>query len=161
MKHVMGVLGVAAGLMACSTSSVVSEVYLVRHAEKAVGEDPRLTPEGEVRAAALSDRLEGVDLVGVHSTDTQRTRDTAAPTAERFGLEVELYDPRDLESVAEALRARSGSRLVVGHSNTTPELAEALGCGPQEPMPETEYDRLIVVRVAEEGVDCRTERYGG
>ena len=162
MKHVMSVLGLAAALAACSTPSVVSEIYLVRHAEKAAGGDPALTEDGVERANYLAAML-GDDhfIERVFATDTRRTRQTAEPLLRYVDTEIELYDASDLDAVAGMLLGTGVNQLVVGHSNTTPELAEALGCGPQEPMPETEYDRLIVVRVAGEGVDCRTEQYGG
>ena len=149
-------------LAACSTPTTASEIYLVRHAEKATGEDPALTKEGMERANYLAAML-GDDrfIERVFSTDTQRTRQTAEPILRYVDTEVELYDARDLDAVAGMLFGTGVNQLVVGHSNTTPELAEALGCGPQAPMPETEYDRLIVVRVVGEDVDCRTERYGG
>ena len=40
------------------------------------------------------------------------------------------------------------SVLVVGHSNTTPQLAELLGAEPGDPIVEkTEYDRLYVINL--------------
>ncbi len=130
------------------TSPVESTVvYLVRHAEKERqgSKDPALTDGGESRARALASRLSGVHLTGVHSTDTRRTRTTAAPTAGAHGLEVELYDPRDAAALVEAIRAAGGNHLVVGHSNTTPALVEALGGDPEGTIEDTEYDRLYRV----------------
>ena len=138
------------------------EYWLVRHAEKETGDDPALTAAGQARAEALAERLSNAGLTHIHSTDTRRTRDTAAPTAAQMRLEVEIYDARDLDGFAGALLGMDGAHLVVGHSNTTPGLADALGCGPQDEIVEaTEYDRLYHIRVAGEGVDCRVERYGG
>ena len=96
----------------------------------------------------------------VWSTDTKRTRDTAAPLAARLGLEVQLYDPSDLPGFAAQLKANSTATvLVVGHSNTTPQLAEALGAEPGPPIVEkTEYDRLYVVDLATS--DGEIERFG-
>ena len=155
------VAGVVMALSACAgVPEDAHTLWLVRHAEKMAGDDPALTEAGQARAVALADRLEVEGVERVLSTDTRRTRDTAAPLAERAGLEVELYDARDLAGLAERLKRSGADAAVVGHSNTTPQLAEALGCGPQEPIVEAdEYDRLYRIRVGE-GVDCRIERYG-
>lgn len=128
-------------------------IYLVRHAEKVlVGEDgeapkdPALTEAGEARARALAHVLEAAEIDHVHSTDTRRTRDTAAPSAEAAGIDVAIYDGRALEAFAARLRSTPGRHLVVGHSNTTPALVEHLGGEPGPPIEEAnEYDRLYVL----------------
>ena len=148
-------------LAACQTAPVASSgtAYLVRHAEKVIGDavmkiedprDPPLTEAGQARAEALADRLEASGITEIWSSDTTRTRDTAAPLAARLGAEVMLYDPFDLEGFAAQLKANPAvSILVVGHSNTTPQLAAALGAEPGDPIVEaTEYDRLYIIDLA-------------
>lgn len=143
--------------------------YLVRHAEKVTGDglmklddprDPPLTAEGTARAEALADRLMKAGITQIWSTDTTRTRDTAAPLSARLGLDVQLYDASDLTGFAAQLKADPGATvLVVGHSNTTPQLAEALGAEPGAPIVEaTEYDRLYVVDLSTS--DGEIERFG-
>jgi len=102
------------------------------------------------------------DITNIHSSDTKRTRDTAAPLAKRLGLEVEIYDPRDLPAMATKLKAASGRHLVVGHSNTTPQLTELLGGDGGTPIVEaTEYDRLYIVTTDDGGpVKSYLTRYG-
>lgn len=171
-------LGVFAGLSAILLSSCVSvttssstlsvadteplSVFLVRHAEKQTGEDPALTEAGSKRADALADLLIDADITQIHSSDYQRTRDTAAPLAERLGMSVDLYDPRDLPGMAEQLLAGEGTHLVVGHSNTTPPLVDLLGGEGGTPIVEaTEYDRLYLVTRAPDGsVNSVLLRYG-
>ena len=123
------------------------EIFLVRHAEKTAEKtDPGLTEAGKARAVALADRLEGEGITHIHSSDYIRTRDTAAPLAARLGLDVEIYDAGDLPAMAEKLKAMPGRHLVVGHSNTTPQLTELLGGDGGTPIVEaTEYDRLYIV----------------
>ncbi len=126
-------------------------VYLVRHAEKTTDKtDPALTAAGAARAEALADVLADKNITRIHSSDTRRTRDTAAPLAKRLGLDVELYDATDLPSMAAKLKISPGRHLVVGHSNTTPQLTELLGGDGGEPIVEaTEYDRLYWVSTTE------------
>jgi broad specificity phosphatase PhoE len=140
-----------AGSVQTSDSMLVGgTVYLVRHAETVGGDgdDRYLGEAGRARAEALADMLEEVGIQRVYSTDYRRTRETAAPIAGRLGLEVEPYDPRDLAGFAEELLSLGQVVLVVGHSNTTPELVEHLGGVPGAPIDEpTEHDRLYRVEL--------------
>ena len=129
-------------------------IYLVRHAETAPDgtNDPPLSDAGRARADRLAQMFADEGLTAVHTTAYRRTRATAAPVAKAVGL-VELeYDPRDLARFAAKLREEGGRHLVVGHSNTTPELVRALG-GEAEPMPETEFARVYRVVVRPDGVE--------
>jgi broad specificity phosphatase PhoE len=125
-------------------------MYLVRHAEKALENptDPALTPAGEERAVELARVLMDAGITRVYSTATLRTRSTAMPVAEQGGLPIESYDAGSaaaIEAFARQLLNSSGRTLVVGHSNTTPELVRALGGDPVAPMTDVDYDRLYIV----------------
>ncbi|MCI5047751.1 MAG: histidine phosphatase family protein [Aquisalinus sp.] len=148
-----------AGLSA--TPSVETTVYLVRHAEKQAGANPSLTEAGETRADQLAERLADAELQYIHSTNYKRTLETAAPVAQELGLEVQLYDPRDLPAFARQLKEQGGRHLVVGHSNTTPALVSALGGDPGTPIDEkSEYDRLYIVTFyADSTVSTDLQRY--
>ena len=137
------------------------EIYLVRHAEKQKGDNPSLTQAGKARADTLADLLSDKGLSEIYSTNYRRTLETAAPIAERTRLEVKLYDPSDLEAFAQVLKSTEGVILVVGHSNTTPPLASALGGEAGTPIDEsTEYDRLYVVDLSGDEPASRIERFG-
>lgn len=143
-------------------SAVTTRVYLVRHAEKLAGTDPSLTEAGEARAAELVRVLEDVEFTHIHSSDYARTRQTASPIAAAKDLEIHLYDPSDLEGFAADLLLTTGTHLVVGHSNTTPQLVEILGGdGGQLINEATEYDRLYIVEIDSDGiVSSDLTRYG-
>ena len=128
-------------------------VFLVRHAEKSSAtSDPELTDLGKRRATRLADMLQDVAIDQVHSSDFQRTRQTAAPLAKQKGLEVRLYNPRELEILATSLCDLGGKHVVVGHSNTTPQLVKLLGGEAGKPIDdESEYDRLYVLTKAADG----------
>lgn len=149
-------------LAACPKNPAPTEIYLVRHAEKLTGDDPALSPAGIARADALAERLRYVSLTDIYTTDYKRTRDTAAPIARQAGLEPRLYDPRRLQEFAETLRKTKGRILVVGHSNTTPQLVELLGGDPVSQIDEaSEYDRFYIVTLNRDGsVDSELRRYG-
>lgn len=126
-------------------------VIAVRHAEKGIGVDPPLLiPEGIDRAESLRTLLASSQLSRVFSTDTRRTQATATPTAEAFQQTIELYD--SAEQLAEELIAdASGQRvLVVGHSDTTPELLRKLGA-PTVSIEDHEFDRVFLTTVLQSG----------
>ena len=75
-------------LAACASSPApdARQIYLVRHAEKAAGDDPDLTVVGRARADILANELKQAGLTAIYSTDTRRTRQTALPIAKATGL---------------------------------------------------------------------------
>ena len=76
-------------------------------------------------------------------------------------MSIRLYDPRDLPALAAQLREEGGRHLVVGHSNTTPPLAEELGGDGGEPIYEpTEYDRLYLLTITGDETETFLLRYG-
>ena len=104
--------------------------YFIRHAEKDRSDkdnkDPNLVLEGILRAAKWSLVFENVAFDAIYSTDYNRTKQTAQPTAEKKGLEIKIYDPRQMYS-EEFARATKGQKvLVVGHSNTTPAFVNTI-----------------------------------
>lgn len=138
-------------------------IFLVRHAEKqAGGKDPALTAAGLQRARDLSLLLWDAGIDVIYSTDFIRTRDTAAPLAGRLGVTPRIYDWDEMETLAAEL-ARAGVRaLVVGHSDTTPELVALLGGEPGASIHEpSEYDRLYALTIGPDGtVTTSLLRYG-
>jgi len=151
-------------LTACVTTPPQSDAvyYLVRHAEKTKDKnDPALTQAGAKRAQDLTTLLKGVPLTKIYSSDYRRTRDTAAPVAAAKSLEVVIYNPRDLEGLSKKLLAETGHILVVGHSNTTPDLSQLLGGEAGKPIVEaTEYDRLYTLKRYGKTVNASIERFG-
>ena len=129
---------------------------IVRHAEKADDDkrDPSLSEAGNQRAAALAERLSGLPLQAVYATPFRRTRQTAAPSAEQHGLTVQDYDPRQppTELAAHLRQAHPhGTILLVGHSNTVPNITAALSGETIPEMSEAEYGLIYVVRPDAEG----------
>jgi broad specificity phosphatase PhoE len=124
-------------------------VFLVRHAEKMLeGDDPLLSDAGRQRSEQLATLLADAGISRIFSTDFARTRQTAAPLAAAEGLEIELYDPADPGQVIESIQDSPGRYLLVGHSNTVPNMVARFGGEPHGAIEEAgEYDRLYVVTV--------------
>jgi phosphohistidine phosphatase SixA len=145
-----------------------SIIFLVRHAEPLypppaeTAGNPPLNVMGQERACALARLLSASPVERVFSTDYRRTRETAEMVGETLELLVRIYDPDDLEGFARSLLIAGGSALVVGHSNTTPQLVELLGGEPGEPIAEgSEFDRLYIITAEPSGsVTTLVLRYG-
>ena len=137
-------------------------LYLVRHAEKQSDgtRDPALTEAGVQRATQLAAWLTDKDIADILSSDYQRTRGTAEPLATALGIELTIYDPGDLPALATQLTSTQNNAYVVGHSNTTPELARLLCDCEIADMDESEYDRLIEITIDSDGANARILKQG-
>lgn len=146
-------LSACAGMPKPGTETVF---YVARHAEKAEAPsgDPPLTAEGRARAQSLAAALAEAPLRAVYSSPTRRTRATAQPAADGRGLAVTDYDPRRPPSeTATVLHTRHAGQqvLVVGHSDTVPQLVSTLCACPVLPLDESEYGDLYEVRIRADG----------
>ena len=126
--------------------AALDAIYLVRHAEKAEGWpeadkaiDPfwPLSPAGIARARALPARFAGAGLAAVYISRTVRSFSTALPVAETAGAALVVDPASTVKAEMTAFLARLRERhpadravLVVGHSNTIPELLRRLGAAP-------------------------------
>ncbi|WP_223621642.1 phosphoglycerate mutase family protein [Lysobacter sp. ESA13C] len=144
----------------CATRPTEAEAPLtyviVRHAEKSTDDprDPSLNEAGQARAERLAASLAQAPMRAVYATEYRRTRQTGEPTARAHGLTMTRYDAKQAAAeFAATLRRdhRDGTVLVVGHSNTAPAIAAALCACDVAPMPETEFDRRMVVRIDAQG----------
>lgn len=124
-------------LVLCFVSGTVAAqgrktILLVRHAEKdtstfANQNDPALTKIGSERAARLAKKLRKYKVGAVYSTNFQRTLNTARPTAERRGVTVQTYDAKKPDELLDQIMKSKTKRfLIVGHSNTIPDLANKI-----------------------------------
>lgn len=139
----------------------VTTFYLIRHAEKDRSNpdaiDPELNQDGLGRAMHWAEILNEVALDAIYTTDFERTIMTAAPTSVKKDITVQYYDPDTLQ-VEQFLADNLGKNvLVVGHSNSTPELVNKL-IGQQKYEAMDDYDNgslFIVQRVGEAFTDIR------
>jgi broad specificity phosphatase PhoE len=149
-----GLLVVALGIYAYSCVSTTT-IVVVRHAEKALGtiDDPPLAPEGEQRSERLAllfgERSAAGHLDAIYVTDTRRTQQTAAPLAARLHLVPVVLPAADISGAAARIlkENRGGTILVVGHSNTLPELVRELSGKFIEPIPDDDYGEIYVLSV--------------
>jgi|AP86_3_1055499.scaffolds.fasta_scaffold106247_1 phosphohistidine phosphatase SixA len=121
-------------------------IILVRHAEKIDNSrDPELSESGKKRAQILARMLAESGVSEIYSTPYLRTQSTVQPLAEALSLEVQTYDPRNLEGFASELQAKEGIIVVAGHSNTTPSLASLLTGQELTRLDESDYQQFFLV----------------
>ncbi len=113
----------------CTSSLFAQEIakstyFLIRHAEKdrsdTENKNPSLTEEGKQRAQLWSQLLSGYGIEAVYATDYNRTQQTAAPSAEKLGLEIQSYHPFKIDFEQFLKDTQGKIVLIVGHSNTIP-----------------------------------------
>lgn len=143
----------------------VTTVYLVRHAEKAAAPaaDPPLTEAGTKRAEELARKLGKAGIKTISTSQFLRTQATAEPLAKQLGItntvipvKVDTMNSRQLspeylKQVSDLVSSSAGSVLIVGHSNTVPELIKALGGDIVPTIDDATYDDLFVVTVYAKG----------
>lgn len=158
-------LGVLFAFPSFAIQSKATTVILVRHAEKAAPSgDPPLTAEGTRRAEELARVLADVNVRTIYVTQYIRTKLTAEPLARARGIvpQVVTANDRYAATVAADILAhhRGETVVVVGHSNTTPDLLRQLGAAYAKAIPDTQYDDLFVCTVTTEGAVLLPMRYG-
>jgi phosphohistidine phosphatase SixA len=141
---------------AASVASGQQTIILVRHAEKATDANEASVPlseAGRARATRLAQMLAGAGVTAIYATETDRARQTAEPLAKALKLEVRTYSPRDTagklspQILLDRLKRydASGTVLVVGHSNTVPDLIAGLGHRGKIEIGDKDFDDLLVV----------------
>ena len=147
---------IAIGLAWFFESQATTTIIFVRHAEKVAepADDPVLSEVGKARAAELARQLVDADVVAgvdaVYATQYRRTQETAAAVADALDLPVNTYDAADTELVLEEILKEHKGKiiLVVGHSNTVPQLIWNLGASKKvPPIAEDEYDNIYIISI--------------
>ena len=141
-------------------------VFLVRHAEKADAprEDPPLLETGTARAQSLARILGKSGIKAIYTSQYLRTRATGEPLAKQLGiasvaisLKMSPSNPRQVSSesiqeiVNKILQTPGENALVIGHSNSVPDVIRALGGDVVPTIDEKEFDDLFVATVYAKG----------
>jgi phosphohistidine phosphatase SixA len=129
-----------AGACATAAAPPVPNIYVMRHLNTPEGvANAQLTDEGRKAAEALAGWLERDPPAVVLVSDTDRARATAAPAIARLKPAVLTYDPRDTPALVAQVLAAKGTVLVIGHSNTVPDIIAGLGGTRPEPLAHKDF----------------------
>lgn len=139
-----------------SENKTPTTYYLIRHAEKdrsnANEKDPFLTQMGTERAENWATVFKDIPFDMVYSTNYNRTKATAQPTATSKDIELSIYDDKQMYNESFQNETKGKTVLVVGHSNTTPAFVNAiLREKKYEDIPDNENGTLFIVTVLPNG----------
>jgi phosphohistidine phosphatase SixA len=148
------------------TTEPVTTVFLLRHAERAEEprQDPPLTEKGTARSQELARLLSTAGIKAIFTSQFARTKLTAEPLAKQLGitptaqtLKSNASNPRQIaeestkETVDKIMAHAGGSVLVVGHSNSIPDVIKMLGGDVTPVIDEKKFDDLFIVTVYAKG----------
>ncbi|MBV9931500.1 MAG: histidine phosphatase family protein [Alphaproteobacteria bacterium] len=129
----------AAAAAAAAAPAPAPDVFVMRHLQKEAGADPGLSAEGRRNAERLAGWFGKHPPRAIYVSATRRARETAAPLAARLHLAPKDYPPTDVAGLVARVREERGPVLVVGHSNTVPEIVAALGGARPAAIPDDSY----------------------
>jgi len=137
-----------------SFAQEITTYYLIRHAEKLridkTDKNPNLNFNGYKRAEAWKDVFSDVPFDAIYSTDYNRTKLTAKPTATSKNLPILLYNPNTMYSEAFQNNTKGKTVLVVGHSNTTNVFAnKILGIEKYKEIKDNNNSNLYIVTISD------------
>jgi broad specificity phosphatase PhoE len=141
------VLLAASCLALAGSASGQQALIIVRHAEKAdQSKDAQLSEAGRTRARALAAMLVRTGATAIYATQYQRTIDTAQPLADALGLPIERVPAADTAALVSQLKSRHARDIVVvvGHSNTVPDILRLYGHVAQ-PIADDDFGNVFLV----------------
>jgi phosphohistidine phosphatase SixA len=147
-------LALLVAVLLATPAAAQQTIFLVRHAERAdtspgvsptMAADPDLSEAGRARAESLASALKDARITAIYTTEFKRTQQTAAPLAKVLGLTVKVVTSKSAADLVKQLKAEKGNVLVVGHSNTVPDVIKGLGVTTPVTIGDDEFDNMFLV----------------
>lgn len=140
-------LPLAAGCAYVAPLQEAPTFYVMRHLNTPEGvRDPDLTPEGQRQAQRLADQFGAAPPASIFVSSTKRAQQTAAPLAAKLGITPRVYDPSDTPGLVAEVQKEPPPVLIVGHSNTVPDIITALGGTAPAPLVHEDFGDVWTVR---------------
>ena len=171
IKTIVLLLAVFALVEACKESGKIyvsekentSVYYFIRHAEKdrsdSTNKNPSLTIQGLERANKWALFFKDKNIAAVYSTNYKRTQQTALPIAKEQNLEIISYTAKELISEKFIADNKGKNIVIVGHSNTTPELVNSLlGEKKYEDIADRENNNVFVVTLTKNKTTAKRKK---
>lgn len=122
-------------------------LLILRHADRVANQD-LLSDAGQTRAEELIHVMQKAGISGVYHSEAVRARQTAQPTADSLGVPRVQIPASDFDALFEHIEEnhpRGTTVMIVGHSNTVPQIIARAG-GPTIPdITDNEFDNLFVL----------------
>ena len=145
MGKLLLAMAIASAAVAFEPAMAADKVYVMRHLQKAEGNDPPLSAEGVANAQKVVTILGKRKIKAIFATPTRRAVETGEPLARALKLTVTSYDPKDPAALKTAVDAIKGAALIVGHSNTVPDIVAQFGGERGGPLADSDYGTIFVV----------------
>ena len=171
IKTIVLLLAVLTLVTACKESGKInvaekentSVYYFIRHAEKdrsdSTNKNPSLTIQGLERANKWALFFKDKNIAAVYSTNYKRTQQTAQPIAKEQNLEIISYTTKELISEKFIANNKGKNIVIVGHSNTTPELVNSLlGEKKYEDIADSENNNVFIVTLKKNKTTAKREK---
>ena len=145
MKRILFFTFIISLLCSCSSTNY----YVVRHAERVDNSrNSALSAAGLKSAEDLKDTLLSKKIDLVYVSTFIRTQQTAQPTATAKSLPLIIYKPDTTAGFISHLKKIKGKGvLVVGHSDTVPEIVSGLSHQAVASIPDNDFDNLYIITV--------------
>src|SRR4029453_4636304 len=148
-----------------ASASLVTTGILIRHGERnaptPANPDPHLNAAGKARAKKLIHVVGQSGIKAIYRSHFVRAKETAHPLASHFAVSgIEMDEA--LQTKNDILSNHTGQTvLVIGHSDTVPDIINRLGAGNLPVINDSEFDNLFVVKIFGPGRASMTRlKYG-
>ena len=134
-----------------ASAPLVTTVILIRHGERnaptPTNPDTHLNAAGKARAKSLIHVFGQSGIKAIYMSHFARAKETAQPLATHLGLSVIEIDEA-LQTKNDILSNHAGQTvLVIGHSDTVPDIINRFGAGSLSLIDDSEFDNLFIVKV--------------
>ncbi len=146
--------------------AAVTKIYIVRHAEKQDGKDPLLTPAGNARSGDLMRFLKDEMIRKIYVSQYRRTQNTGDSLRIQLNIDTVHYTADTLcGNLINTIMGHSDfgkTILVIGHSNTIPQVIRKFGVHdyPYGDLADNDYDRLFLITYKNGKAKVKVMKYG-
>jgi broad specificity phosphatase PhoE len=107
--------------------NTITQYYFIRHAEKVdSSKNPDLSEKGLEKAQQWKTLFSKINFDAVYSTDFNRTLQTIQPIVAGNNQLLKIYNPKMIDIEAFKKETHGRTILVVGHSNTIPNMVNQI-----------------------------------
>ena len=143
-------------------------VFALRHADRTPDPQDDLTPKGLARAKLLARMLGESGVSTAFCSSAKRTQMTVQPLRDVLGerltiVKVSTSSPTHVQDIVDGVTALTDDAvaIIVGHSDTVPEIIRKLTATTVDEIKAGEFDKLFVLAIRTGGVSTVTQtRYG-
>lgn len=89
--------------------------------------------------------LKNAELPAIFVTEFKRAQETASPVGKETNISPTIVRASDTQALMQNCANVQGNTLVVGHGNTIPDIAKALGITTPINIAEDDYSELFLV----------------